>query len=90
MGVNADGDEGYYYSPEKLTPKQGDTVVFSFSGSEHSVAQSTFDEPCEYVDNGINSGFPGAVSLPMITTIISGAIGAMGAMGAIGARGCAS
>lgn len=36
---------------------KGDTIEFTFYPMNHSVAQSTFDKPCEPLDNGIFSGF---------------------------------
>lgn len=79
VGVNKDNQPGLYYTPDKLTPAKGDTVRFAFTSDQHSVAQSSFDKPCEYLKDGIFSGFPGPVSLQLISTILFGVIGAIGA-----------
>ena len=77
VGVDKDGNPNLVYTPDKLTPAKGDTIVFAFTSKEHSVAQSSFDKPCEYLDDGIFSGFPGAVSLQLISKILFRAIGAI-------------
>lgn len=45
------------FNPETLTAEKGDTVEFVFYPSAHSVAESTFDKPCEAKEKGIFSGF---------------------------------
>ncbi len=55
------GRDGLTFSPDKLDPAVNDTVVFRFYNDNHSVAQSIFDNPCEFAENGIFSGFPGDV-----------------------------
>lgn len=53
------GKGGLVFDPENLTAAKGDTVEFSFYSGNHSVAESTFDKPCQPLDNGIFSGFFG-------------------------------
>ena len=59
VGADKSNKEGLYYTPDTLNPKVDDKIVFTFVGDSHSVAQSSFDKPCEYLENGIFSGFPG-------------------------------
>jgi len=52
------GDDGkLIYNPDTVQAAVGDTVVFKFYPGAHSVAQSTFDNPCQPSTNGIWSGF---------------------------------
>lgn len=52
------GDDGkFIYNPDTVMAAVGDTVVFEFYPGGHSVAQSTFNSPCEPATNGIWSGF---------------------------------
>jgi hypothetical protein len=59
VGVDANGKPGLFFTPDKLNPAVNDTVVFRFYSDNHSVAQSTFQNPCEFAENAIFSGFPG-------------------------------
>jgi hypothetical protein len=61
VGVDANGKPGLFFTPDKLNPAVNDTVVFRFYSDNHSVAQSTFQNPCEFAENAIFSGFPGNV-----------------------------
>ncbi|KAH8724297.1 Cupredoxin [Phaeosphaeriaceae sp. PMI808] len=45
------------FMPDSLEAAQGDTVTFRFWPKNHSVAQSTFDKPCEPMNNGFWSGY---------------------------------
>lgn len=45
------------YFPEAITAAQGDTVKFIFMQKNHTVTQSTFDEPCKAMEGGLDSGF---------------------------------
>jgi plastocyanin len=52
------GEDGkFVYNPDTVQAAVGDTVVFEFYPGSHSVAQSTFDNPCQPAANGIWSGF---------------------------------
>lgn len=59
------------YSPEKLTAQPGDFVQFQFHAGNHTVTQSTFDNPCQPSAmhsnvTGFHSGFlPVAASAEM-------------------------
>lgn len=48
---------GLVFSPESLQAAQGDTVTFRFWPKNHSIAQSTFQQPCAPSNNGFWSGF---------------------------------
>jgi len=45
------------FDPESVTANAGDVVVFSFRQKNHTVTQSTLDNPCELAENGFDSGF---------------------------------
>ncbi|KAH7408551.1 Cupredoxin [Phaeosphaeria sp. MPI-PUGE-AT-0046c] len=45
------------FVPETVTAAEGDTVTFRFWPKNHSVAQSTFAQPCAPMNNGFWSGF---------------------------------
>lgn len=45
------------FSPDNVMAAPGDTVRFNFMQKNHSVAQSTFDTPCEVMAGGAQSGF---------------------------------
>jgi plastocyanin len=56
--VGANG--GLAYTPNNVTAKTGDTIVFQFLAKNHTVTQSTFAAPCTYMTApaaGIDSGF---------------------------------
>ncbi|KAF6828254.1 extracellular serine-rich protein [Colletotrichum plurivorum] len=59
------GDGGLTFSPNDIKAAVGDVVEFHFYPRAHSVAQSSFDKPCEPLSNGTTTGFfsgPVAVS----------------------------
>lgn len=50
------------FSPERLTVPPGDWVQFQFHAGNHTVTQSTFDQPCQPISmhsniTGVHSGF---------------------------------
>lgn len=45
------------YSPEAITANVGDMVLFQFMQKNHTVTQSTFDDPCKKMEGGMDSGF---------------------------------
>ncbi len=47
---------GLNYSPNNVQAAAGDTLNFHFLSAPHSVAQSTFDKPCQPSSGGIWSG----------------------------------
>ncbi|KAH7065845.1 Cupredoxin [Paraphoma chrysanthemicola] len=48
---------GLTFKPDSLEAAQGDTVTFKFWPKNHSVAQSTFAQPCQPMNNGFWSGY---------------------------------
>ncbi|KAN0141208.1 hypothetical protein V8E53_000964 [Lactarius tabidus] len=51
------------YSPPYITgAKNGDAVVFTYSLKNHTVTESTFEEPCTPKAFGLDSGFTHAVA----------------------------
>ncbi|KAL0944806.1 extracellular serine-rich protein [Colletotrichum truncatum] len=59
------GDGGLTFEPSEIKAAVGEVVEFHFYPRAHSVAQSTFDKPCEPLVNGTTTGFfsgPVAVS----------------------------
>ncbi|KAJ0335452.1 hypothetical protein COL922a_009188 [Colletotrichum nupharicola] len=51
------GESGLTFSPNDVKAALGDTVEFHFYPKAHSVAQSSFDKPCEPLSNGTATGF---------------------------------
>ena len=47
---------GLSYSPNNIQAATGDTLTFHFLSAPHSVAQSTFDKPCQPSSGGVWSG----------------------------------
>ncbi|KAL1727157.1 hypothetical protein EV714DRAFT_286719 [Schizophyllum commune] len=46
------------FNPSSLTGVQnGDTITFHFLSGNHTLTQSTFDEPCKAKEGGVDSGF---------------------------------
>src|SRR5271156_3796920 len=51
------GEGGNVFTPSTISgPMSGDTVTFMFSGSSHSVVESSFNEPCEPMTSGFSVG----------------------------------
>jgi plastocyanin len=46
------GESGNQFQPSTVTAQVGDTVEFHFTGTLHSVVQSSFEAPCSYLANG--------------------------------------
>lgn len=51
------GNGSLTFEPNNVQAAEGDTVTFKFWPSNHSVAQSTFANPCEPMSNGFWSGY---------------------------------
>ncbi|ORX34444.1 hypothetical protein BD324DRAFT_653221 [Kockovaella imperatae] len=49
-------DHTLNYEPSTVQASVGDTILFQFQAGNHSVTQSTFQNPCTY-SGGFNSGF---------------------------------
>ncbi|EMD34426.1 hypothetical protein CERSUDRAFT_117296 [Gelatoporia subvermispora B] len=45
------------FNPQSVTANPGDIVTFSFHQENHTVTQSTFQNPCQALDGGFDSGF---------------------------------
>ncbi|KAG6890220.1 hypothetical protein C0995_010232 [Termitomyces sp. Mi166 len=59
VGVGKDettGKKGLGFDPSVIHPAVGDTIVWEFRSGQHSVVESTFDNPCVGKTNGINTG----------------------------------
>jgi len=55
--VTVGGPGGLNYSPDEVHAAVGDMVVFKFLSQNHTVTQSTFEEPCVALAGGMDSGF---------------------------------
>ena len=56
------GENGLTFDPASITADMGDEIQFEFYPGSHSVAQSTFDKPCQPSSGGF---FP-VSSLPLL------------------------
>ncbi|KAK7402776.1 hypothetical protein QQX98_011485 [Neonectria punicea] len=65
------GDGGLTFDPEELTASVGDVVEFHFYPQAHSVAQSSFDAPCEPLNTTSFFSGPVAVSSGVSDTVFS-------------------
>ncbi|KAF2001667.1 hypothetical protein P154DRAFT_167085 [Amniculicola lignicola CBS 123094] len=48
---------GLHFEPQNVVAEIGDLIEFHFLPKNHSVVQSSFDEPCKPLQNGVFSGF---------------------------------
>lgn len=55
--VMVGGTAGLTYQPAQINAAVGDMVVFTFMNANHTVTQSTFEEPCVAMPGGMDSGF---------------------------------
>lgn len=55
--VTVGGSAGLIYAPSEIKAAVGDMVVFTFLTANHTVTQSTFEEPCVAMSGGMDSGF---------------------------------
>lgn len=66
--MNANGTAGTFFSPDKVTAPVGSMVQFQFMGGNHTVTQSTFDQPCTPISAinasavGVNTGYVPAMN----------------------------
>ncbi|SPN98400.1 uncharacterized protein DNG_01445 [Cephalotrichum gorgonifer] len=51
------GADGALFDPETLEARVGDIITYSFYSGNHSVIQTTLDNPCRPLGGGISSGF---------------------------------
>jgi len=59
VGVGKDettGKKGIGFDPSVIHPQVGDVIAFEFRSGQHSVVQSTFDNPCTPLSGGIDTG----------------------------------
>lgn len=47
----------FTYQPESINAAPGDVVQFNFLQLNHTITQSTFENPCVKAQNGFDSGF---------------------------------
>ncbi|KAH9977642.1 Cupredoxin [Lactifluus volemus] len=45
------------FTPNSITARPGDAVMFIFDPKNHSVTQSSFENPCTRLNNGLDSDF---------------------------------
>lgn len=55
--VTVGGSAGLIYAPSEIKAAVGDMVVFTFMSANHTVTQSTFEQPCVAMTGGMDSGF---------------------------------
>lgn len=55
--VTVGGTAGLIYAPSEIQAAVGDMVVFTFLSANHTVTQSTFEQPCVAMAGGMDSGF---------------------------------
>ncbi|PFH49290.1 hypothetical protein AMATHDRAFT_63498 [Amanita thiersii Skay4041] len=61
---------GNSYSPDQILALRGDTVqFFFFSVSNHSVVQTTFENPCVPLKGGFNSGMFGSPTVDLLVPV---------------------
>lgn len=48
---------GLTFEPNNIVEPKGTVISFNFNPKNHTVTQSSFDEPCQPVDDGFSSGF---------------------------------
>ncbi|GJJ12578.1 hypothetical protein Clacol_006821 [Clathrus columnatus] len=66
------------FQPPQVIANVNDTVTFFFINKNHTVTQSTFDDPCNPIPNGMDSGFnqvvpAGSTEFPSVTVGITDA-----------------
>lgn len=44
------------YTPDNVVAKPGDKIFFDFKAANHTVTQSSFEQPCQALDGGFKSG----------------------------------
>lgn len=58
ISVKVGGPNGLLkYTPESVVANRGDTVFFDFLQVNHTLTQSTLDNPCVFKTGGVRSGF---------------------------------
>lgn len=75
------GDGGLTFKPTSVTAAVGDNVIFEFRAKNHTVTQSSFAQPCNFLQTpngpGVDSGYQpvaaGATSFPQWSITIDNA-----------------
>ncbi|KAB5555028.1 hypothetical protein GE09DRAFT_1033114 [Coniochaeta sp. 2T2.1] len=63
LSVEVGAEGKLTFTPNNITELQGTVVRYNFNPKNHSVVQSSFNDPCHPLDKGFTSGFiPTAVS----------------------------
>ncbi|KAG7137853.1 Extracellular serine-rich protein like [Verticillium longisporum] len=57
-------DEKFVFKPNNIKEPIGTHIQFNFNPKNHSVTQSSFDKPCEQLENGFSSGLIPTVNAP--------------------------
>ncbi|KAG8896446.1 hypothetical protein FRB99_008886 [Tulasnella sp. 403] len=57
LDIVVGGDAGLVYTPPVAYPEVGDTLRFWFRVKNHTVTQSSFEQPCTPLNGGFTSGF---------------------------------
>ncbi|KAG9017185.1 hypothetical protein FRB90_001451 [Tulasnella sp. 427] len=69
--VTVGGAAGLVYTPNQVYAQPGDKIRFHFQFKNHTVTQSSFDDPCTPLKGGFSSGFKpvamGAKNSPTFT-----------------------
>ena len=52
-----DGKPSLTYDPPYVNAAAGEYVQFNFEAQNHTLTQSTLENPCTELEGGINSGF---------------------------------
>jgi len=75
------GDGGLVFNPTSVTAAVGDNVIFEFRAKNHTVTQSSFAQPCNFLQTangpGVDSGYQpvaaGATSFPQWSITVDNA-----------------
>jgi len=75
------GDNGLDFNPTTVTAAAGDNVIFEFRAKNHTVTQSSFAQPCTFLQTaagpGVDSGYQpvaaGATSFPQWSITVDNA-----------------
>ena len=51
------GNGGLTFNPSSVNASAGDTITFTFYPKNHTATQVSFDDPCEPLDDGLDSDF---------------------------------
>ncbi|KAM0271621.1 hypothetical protein ACHAQH_009048 [Verticillium albo-atrum] len=57
-------DDKFIFKPNDIKEPIGTHIQFNFNPKNHSVTQSSFDKPCEQLENGFSSGLIPAANSP--------------------------